>query len=158
MMQGAQEGVALTGRVRVACFRSVGTHLLPGALDALAVEYPGIRVDIDDACEERDDVTRAVIEGRAEIGIAQLPVAEALTAHPYVADAYVLVVPASMQLSAPVTWEQLRDLAYIELDCSGAFAILKQCRAAGFEAEPSRTLAGDTSSAALVRHGTGYSI
>jgi DNA-binding transcriptional LysR family regulator len=158
MLAGAQHDAALSGRVRIACFRSVGTHLLPNALAALAGEYPGIRVDIDDACEERDDVTRAVLEGRADIGVAQLPVSDALVAHPYVSDSYVLVVPAALQLRLPVTWEQLDGLGYIQLDCTGALAILERCRAAGFTAKLSRTLAADTSIAAMVRHGVGYSI
>lgn len=158
MLAGAAEDAAVSGRVRIACFRSVGTHLLPDALAALASEYPGIRIDIDDACEERDDVTRAVLDGRADIGIAQLPVAPAFVTQPFVSDSYVLVVPASLQLRTPVTWTQLKELAYIQLDCAGALAILEQCRAAGFDAELSRTLAGDASIAALVRHGVGYSI
>jgi DNA-binding transcriptional LysR family regulator len=152
------DAATLSGRVRIACFRSVGTHLLPHALAALATEYPGIRVDIDDGCEEREDVTRAVIEGRAEMGIAHLPVSKELMATPFVSDSYVLVAPGSMNLRGPVSWEQFADLPYIQLDCSGALAILEQCRAAGFNAELSRTLTTDTSIAAMVRHGVGYSI
>ncbi len=158
MLSGAPDNAALEGRVRVACFRSVATHLLPNALAALAAEYPGIRVDVDDGCEERDDVTRAVLEGRAELGIAQLPVGPAFVTYPFVADSYVLVVPAALQLRTPVTWAQLGGLPYIQLDCAGALAILAQCRAAGFDAEPSRTLAADSSIAAMVRHGVGYSM
>ncbi|MES2071051.1 MAG: LysR family transcriptional regulator [Pseudomonadota bacterium] len=158
MANAAEDDATVIGRVRIACFRSVGTHLLPHALGALAIEYPGIRVDIDDGCEEREDVTRAVLEGRADIGIAHLPVGPELLAHSFVSDSYVLVVPASLHLRAPVSWEQFKDLPYIQLNCSGAFAILEQCRAAGFNAELSRTLTTDTSIAAMVRHGVGYSI
>jgi DNA-binding transcriptional LysR family regulator len=158
MLDTARASAALSGQVRVACFRSIGTHLLPDVLAALAIEYPGIHVDIDDSCEERDDVTRAVLEGRAELGIAQLPVDDALVAHPYLCDAYVLVVPAGLPLRSPMTWDQLHALPYIQLDCAGAFAILEKCRAAGFKAEPSRTLSSDTSIAAMVGHGVGYAI
>jgi len=158
MVDAAQDEAALIGRVRIACFRSVGTHLLPPALAALATEYPGIRVDIDDSCEEREEVVRAVMDGRADLGIAHLPVSQALLAHSFAADSYVLVAPASLQIRAPVSWEQFKDLPYIQLNCSGALAILELCRAAGFQAEPSRTLATDTSIAAMVRHGVGYSI
>lgn len=158
MVAGASQNAAVSGHVRVACFRSVGSHLLPDALAALAIEYPGIRVDIDDGCEERDDVTRAVLDERADIGIAQLPVSKALTARPYVSDSYVLVVPAALALRTPATWAQLSGLPYLQLDCAGALAILAQCRAAGFDAELARTLAGDASIVAMVRHGVGYSI
>jgi DNA-binding transcriptional LysR family regulator len=148
----------LAAHVRIACFRSVGTHLLPHALEALAQEYPGIHIEIDDACEERDDVTRAVRDGRADIGIAHLPAGDELVARPYVHDSYVLLVPASVRLDAPLAWRQLDALPFIALACSGAAAILARCRATGFNAEPSRTLANDTSIAAMVGRGLGYSI
>jgi DNA-binding transcriptional LysR family regulator len=153
-----QSSATLAGRVRIACFRSVGMHLLPSALAALATGYPAIRIDIDDACEERDDVTRAVLDGRAEIGIAQLPVSDAFVTRRYVADDYVLVLPAACALRTPVHWEQLRALPFIALDCSGAAAVLARCRAAGFDAVPARTMATDTSIAALVRLGMGYAM
>ncbi|NPT55059.1 LysR family transcriptional regulator [Paraburkholderia sp. 5N] len=158
LIDAAKDNEEVVGRVRIACFRSVSTHLLPRALEALAAEYPGIRVDVDDSCEEREEVTRAVEEGRADIGIAHLPVGPGLVKRPYVSDSYVLVAPSSLPLRAPVSWDQFNNVPYIQLNCSGAFAILEQCRAAGFDAEPSRTLATDTSVVAMVRHGIGYSI
>ncbi|HEY0488148.1 MAG TPA: LysR family transcriptional regulator [Telluria sp.] len=158
LLDTARDCGALAAHVRIACFRSVGTHLLPHALEALAHAYPGIRIDIDDSCEEREDVTRAVREGRADLGIAHLPAADDLVARPYLHDAYVLVVPASLRIDAPVQWRQLDALPFIALACSGAASILARCREAGFSAEPSRTLANDTSIAALVGRGMGYSI
>ena len=158
LLETARDCGALSAHVRIACFRSVGTHLLPHALEALAREYPGIRIDIDDSCEERDEVTQAVHEGRADIGIAHLPASAELVARPYVNDAYVLVVPASLRLDSPVAWSQLDALPFIALACSGAASILARCRAAGFSAEPSRIMSNDTSIAALVGRGLGYSI
>ena len=158
LLETARDSGALAAHVRIACFRSVGTHLLPHAIEALAREYPGIRIDIDDSCEERDDVTQAVREGRADIGIAHLPTSEELVAKPYLNDSYVLVVPASLKLDAPVAWRALDALPFIALACSGAAAILARCRAAGFSAEPGRTMSNDTSIAALVGRGLGYSI
>jgi DNA-binding transcriptional LysR family regulator len=154
----ASEVDGLSGHVRIASYRSVATHLLPPALEALALAYPGIRIDVDDSFEEREGVAQAVRAGAAEIGIAQLPVADDLAVRPYAADSYVLVAPASAPLRAPVGWDQLEKLPYIQLNCSGAFAILEQCRAAGFGAELSRTLATDTGIAAMVKRGLGYSI
>lgn len=158
LLETARDCGALAAHVRIACFRSVGTHLLPHALEALAREYPGIRIDIDDSCEERDEVTQAVHEGRADIGIAHLPASAELVARPYVNDAYVLVVPASLRLDPPVAWNQLDALPFIALACSGAASVLARCRAAGFSAEPSRIMSNDTSIAALVGRGLGYAI
>lgn len=154
----ATDGGASAGHVRIACFRSVGTHLLPHALEALARDYPGIQVDIDDGCAERDDVTQAVRQGRADIGIAHLPAGDDFIARPWLHDAYVFVAPAGLAITAPASWRQFDALPLIELDCSGAAAILARCRGAGLRAEAVRRLANDSSILALVGRGMGYSI
>jgi DNA-binding transcriptional LysR family regulator len=148
----------IEGRVRVACFRSVGTHLLPYAAEALAARHPGLVLDIDDACHDRLEVIDALRAGRADVGIAQLPVEDGFVVAPYVADDYMLVVPAARRFDAPVTWHQLDGLPFIRLGCSGADAILARCRAAGLKAQAARTLGNDTSIAAMVARGMGWSI
>ncbi|GAB3459304.1 LysR family transcriptional regulator [Massilia terrae] len=158
LLDAVREGHELAGRVRIACFRSVGTHLLPHTLEALAHEYPGIRVDIDDGCDERGDVTQAVLQGRAHIGIAQLPVEPELVRRSYLHDSYVMVLPASLKLAGSAGWPDTRKLPFLQLACSGAQAVLERCRAAGFAAQPDRLLANETSIAALVGRGMGYSI
>lgn len=154
----AREADALAGRVRIACFRSVGTHLLPHALEALAQAHPHIHVDIDDGCDERTDITSALHDGRADIGIAQLPVDGGFASLPYLADDYMLVAPAGTRLAPAAGWPDAGALPFIALACSGAAAILERCRAAGFTAQATRTLANDTSIAALVARGMGFSI
>jgi DNA-binding transcriptional LysR family regulator len=124
LVEGAKDDLSVVGRVRIACFRSIGTHLLPRVLEALAVEFPGIRVDVDDNCEERDEVTLAVEERRADIGIAQLPISPGLVSRPYISDSYVVVAPSSLPLREPFSWEQIIDVPYIQLKCSGAHAVL----------------------------------
>jgi DNA-binding transcriptional LysR family regulator len=149
---------AVAGRVRIACFRSIGTHLLPYAAEALARRHPDLVLDIDDACNDRLDVIAALRSGRADVGIAQLPVENGFVVHPYVADDYMLVVPATRGFAAPVTWDQLHGLPFIRLGCSGADAILARCRAAGLDVVAERTLGNDTSIAAMVGRGMGWSI
>lgn len=150
----ARDGRELAGQVRIACFRSIGTHLLPHVVEALAREYPGIRVDIDDSCEERTQVTDALHARRAEIGIAQLPVSDEFVSYPWVHDHYRMVVPAG----AVPRGHGIPTLPFIGLACSGAADILARYRAAGFDVEPERLLANDTSIAAMVGRGMGYSI
>lgn len=154
-MRGAS---GMRGTVRIACFRSVGTHLLPHAVEALARAHPGLHVDIDDSCEERGDVGAALRAGRAEIGIAQLPLEGGLEARPYLFDDYVMVVPAALPVDGRQGWPEFGALPFIQLGCSGAAAILARCREAGFTAQAARTLANDTSIAAMVGRGLGYSI
>lgn len=150
------ESAALTGRLRLACFRSVSTHLLPPVLAAMTLHHPGIRVDIDDSFEERDALLQALRAGAAEVAIAQLPVGSGLVTRPYVADDYVLVAPRALVLHAPWNWAQLDGLPYLQLDCAGAREIAARCRDAGFAAQAERTLATDSAIAALVARGLGY--
>jgi DNA-binding transcriptional LysR family regulator len=152
------DDAAVAGRVRIACFRSVGTHLLPYAAEALAARHPDLVLDIDDGCNDRLDVIAALRSGRADVGVAQLPVEDGFVVHPYVADDYMLVVPAARGFAAPVTWDQLQGLPFIRLGCSGADAILARCRAAGLDVAAERTLGNDTSIAAMVGRGMGWSI
>lgn len=150
------EGDAVSGRVRIACFRSVGTHVLPHVLEALARRYPALHVDIDDSCEERQQVVAAVLAGRAELGLAQLPLDAPLKSHPWLHDDYVMVLPHGRQ-AASGGWPDAA-LPFIRLGCTGAEAVLARCRAAGFAAQPLRTLANDTSILAMVARGLGFSI
>lgn len=160
LRQAASAENGLSGSVRIACFRSIGTHLLPHVLEALAQRHPQLRVEIDDSCEQRADVTSALQHGLAEVGIAQLPLAGALASKPYLHDDYVLVVPAALALARGPGpgWPELGALPFIGLACSGATEILARCRAAGFSPEPGRTLSNDTSIAAMIGRGMGYSI
>ena len=155
LVRSAHQADSLAGRVRIACFRSIGTHLLPHLLEALLRAHPGIHVDIDDSCEERLDITAALRDGRADLGIAQLPLEDGFSSLPYVFDEYMLVAPAGVAVIGG--WPDAA-LPFIKLGCSGADAILERCRAAGFAPQPARTLANDTSIAALVARGMGCSI
>ncbi|MFD2365867.1 LysR family transcriptional regulator [Pseudoduganella sp. GCM10020061] len=149
---------ALSGHVRIACFRSVATHLLPNALETLGTRHPQLRIDVDDSYEERAEVEQALREGRADLAVAQLPVGPDLVQRPFVSDSYVLVLPAGCRVQAGAGWAQFAALPYIQLNCSGALAVLERCRAAGFEARAARTLATDSGICALVARGLGYSI
>lgn len=69
----------LTGRVRVACLRSIGT--------------------------DRLELVAALRERRADIAIAQLTVGRGFLVQPYVHDDYVLVAPQALPLAGPLAWD-----------------------------------------------------
>jgi len=154
----AREEAALAGHVRIACFRSVGTHLLPYALEALARDYPGIQVDVDNGCVDYEDVVSAVERGVADIGITRAADEDHLLHYRLVHDAYVLVVPAGMRLSSPIIWEQLSEMPFIHAHNLGAKRILDQCRADGFKPRSSRKWASDSGVLAMVGRGMGFTI
>jgi len=158
LRDSAADETRLSGVVRVACFRSIGTHLLPYAAEALAAVHPGVVLDIDDSHLDRDALQAALREGRADIAIAQLPVERGFKTLPWLHDDYVLVLPASYRMTQPLSWDQLDGLAFLQLACPGADETLNRCRATGLTVQSGRRLANDTSIAAMVARGMGWSI
>lgn len=158
MLAETPDDAALVGRVRLACFRSAATFLLPHTLEALARAYPGIQVDVDDSCFDYEDIERAVEEGSADIGITRGPVAAHLLSLPFVCDDYVFAVPAALKLASPVSWAQLANTPFIQSSNAGANWVYEQCQAAGFTQTPARRLASDSGILAMVRRGLGFSI
>lgn len=154
----ATEESALHGHVRIACFRSAAAHLLPHALEALAREYPDVQVDVNDACENYDDVASAVDQGIADLGITRDDKHEHLINYRIAHDSYVFAVPAGTRLKSPVGWDQLYDMPFIHSYNAGARHILEQCRAAGFKPRSTRKLASDSGILAMVGRGLGFSI
>jgi DNA-binding transcriptional LysR family regulator len=56
------------------------------------------------------------------------------------------------------SWRQLDGLPLIQLACPGADEVLERCRAAGLAVRSGHRLANDTSIAAMVARGMGFSI
>ncbi len=144
VIPSAQEDSEVVGQVRLACFRSIATHLLPHAMEALAREHPGIQVEIDDSCVDSLDVNRTVEEGRAEIGISSFQIGKHLVQHAYLHDAYVLLMPTAFKLRGAISWEQLEGMSYIESISISSNLAYEQCRRAGFKAVPSRRLVNES--------------
>jgi DNA-binding transcriptional LysR family regulator len=152
------EDNAVTGHVRIVCFRSAGAHLLPLVLEALAREYPGIQVDVDDACESYDEVIEAVRSGAAELGITRDEPQPKLISYRLAQDPYILIVPSGLRLKPPVSWEQLSDLTFVHSQNAASRMMLEICRAAGFKPRTTRKLASDSGILAMVGRGMGYTI
>lgn len=95
------------GNVRVACFRSVATHILPTAIARFRSCFPNITVSIVDG----DDYSRvgdALRAGYADIGFIYLPAGNEFETWEILRDDYVLLLPPKTNLrSVKITWKQL---------------------------------------------------
>ncbi|EFL17826.1 LysR family transcriptional regulator [Streptomyces sp. C] len=89
---------AVEGVLRVAAFRSAALHLLPPALERLAVLHPGIRPEVRVVRELGAGTAGEVAAGRADLGIATLGAREdvppGLLTGVLAEEAYALVHPA----------------------------------------------------------------
>ena len=158
ILNTSQEDNNVVGHVRIACFRSAGAHLLPHALEALARDYPGIQVDVNDSCSDYEEVIQAVEQGAADIGITRSDEHSRFLSYRLVHDFYVCVVPASSRLSTPLDWEQLSDMPFIHAHNPSARYIFDQCRATGFNPKKSRKSISDSGVLAVVSRGVGFTI
>ena len=110
ILQEAEIGKGLEdGRVRVAAFRSVATHILPKCLKQLHERYPGITANIAEY-DGTNQVEQAIKEGRVDIGIIALPASKGITAWEILQDEFVVLLPPETQMEEDVlSWEELAE-------------------------------------------------
>ena len=95
------------GKVRVATFRSVATHILPHSIKQLHQRFPGIVINLTEHDDDQQ-AQQALKEGHADIGIVTLPAAAGLQTWELLQDEYVVLLPPETQLgSESLTWEVL---------------------------------------------------
>ncbi len=95
------------GKVRIATFRSVATHVLPEGLKRLYERYPGIVANITEHDNDHE-VEQALKAGRADVGIITLPAGKGISAWKLLEDEYIVLLPPATQLKDnELTWEAL---------------------------------------------------
>ena len=151
-------GLGLHGVVRIAAYRSVATHLLTPAILDVTAKHRGVRIEIDDGCDERSDVERLVYDRRADLGVVHLPTSAGLASRPFARDAYVAVVATERPPSRRSFWSDLAGLALFELRCSGAHAAVEACRRDGMTNRTAASFASDSTIIAQVAARRGLAI
>lgn len=101
-----------TGQVRVACFRSVATHLMPSIIGQFQQRYPDIKVIITEHVST-DTIENDVLIGQADIGFVLLPTKKDLETRAILRDEYVVLLPPTENPPAKLTWEQLEQYPLI---------------------------------------------
>lgn len=97
------------GTVQVAATASAGNHVLPELIASFHREWPDVVIQA--RIGNTEDVLRWIDLDEVEVGICpRRPTGSDLTAEPFYREALVVLHPAGMRLSDPVTSEQLRDL------------------------------------------------
>jgi len=154
----AAKSTALSGVVRLATYESVATHLILPIIDALAVRHPGLQIELDDGCLEREDVERRVRDGSADLGVGHLPVGAGLSIRPFAEDNYVVIVADRHIPSKRYFWQDVERLEFVELRCSGSRSTVAKCRAAGMTAKPLKSFSSVSTILAHVTRGRSFSI
>ncbi len=101
-----------TGQVRVACFRSVATHLMPSIIGQFQQRHPDIKVIITEH-GSTDTIENDVLMGQADIGFVLLPTKKNFETRVVLRDEYVVLLPPTENPPAKLTWEQLEQYPLI---------------------------------------------
>lgn len=95
------------GQVRVVAFRSMASNVLPSAIAKLHTTYPNIQVTITEMDELRE-FQQALVEGKADIAVAELLPEEDFETLPVINDPCIGLVPSNYPIdTAQLTWEHL---------------------------------------------------
>ncbi|MEB3280292.1 MAG: LysR family transcriptional regulator [Lyngbya sp.] len=101
------------GKVRIACFRSIATHILPTVIAEFRRHFPEITVTLTEM-DDTVNMEQAVREGRADIGFTYLPASDEFETWEILRDQYIALVPPNYPLkTSKLTWEQLASYPLI---------------------------------------------
>ncbi|WP_374337867.1 LysR family transcriptional regulator [Leeia sp.] len=153
-----QQPDGVTGRISIASFRSIATHVLPTVLTYLARTHPALEVELLDGCKDSHEVNDAVCSGKATLGISSFQLPDTLFQAPFLHDEFMLVYPASLNATQAQPLMQTGQLPYIEAGNAARQVVLTHMQQQGWPLQPARTLNSDGSILALVSQGLGFSI
>ncbi len=114
MVQSANSTKGLQGgSLRVGCFRSVATHILPSMLAQFRDRFPAIVIVLTEYVGAAD-VEQALREGRIDLGFTVLPSSEEFETWEVVRDEYLVLLPPTAQvLQEQLTWDAITQYALV---------------------------------------------
>lgn len=148
------------GRVRIASFRSVATHILPSIIAQFRQQFPGISAIITEHADYIA-VERALRDGRADVGITYLPTSAEFEAWELFRDEYLLFLPPTFAPpKLPLTWETLARYPLITAPTNDACSIFLNTHFAkhGQKLRAVQEISEDSTIISMVRQGLGVSV
>lgn len=104
------------GEVRISCFRSVATHVLPEIMAEFRNAYPAIAITINEYRGNEggyDGIEQSLREGKADIGFTCLPPSDEFDSLELMRDEYVVLCPPQLDIPNTLCWEDLRKYPVI---------------------------------------------
>lgn len=148
------------GEVRVGCFRSVATHVLPEVIAALHNRYPAIAVTINE-CRNVSEIEHALRTGQVDIGFTCAPPLDEFESWELLRDDYVVLLPPQAHVpNDALTWEQLLDYPIIMPSDNDHCAILvrQHFDAHGQPLHAAYSIREDSTIVSMVTRGLGSTI
>ena len=148
------------GRVRVAGFRSVATHILPMVIEQFHKKHSAISVTIDEF-HHYHQVEEALRQGRADLGFTYLPTAKEFESFELLRDRYIVLLPPTAKpISSPISWEQLMAYSLILPPPQDCCREMIERHLSRFNAppQPAYEVKEDSTMIGMVQRGLGASI
>lgn len=101
------------GTVRIAAFRSIATHVLPGAIARLHRRHPHIQITLTEV-DEVHQLKQLLIQGQVDVCVAETLEGEDFETQPILEDEYIALLPPNSGLrDAQLTLTDLRTYPLI---------------------------------------------
>ncbi|MBF2036974.1 MAG: LysR family transcriptional regulator, partial [Leptolyngbyaceae cyanobacterium T60_A2020_046] len=147
------------GTVRLAAFRSVATHVLPGAIARLRQRYPDIHITLHEF-DEVYQLKQAVVQGQVDVCVAEVLCSKEFECIHILDDEYIALLPPSSGLCvAQVSLEDLSRFPLIASSHDSCFTrIEQQLQALGNVLKVQYLIRHDSSMTSMVQQGLGIAI
>ncbi|MEO1621605.1 MAG: LysR family transcriptional regulator [Cyanobacteria bacterium J06632_3] len=155
----AGKGVA-QGKVRIATFRSIATHILPEGIKQLSQRFPGIVANLTEH-DNTHQVEQALREGRSDVGIIIMPAGKGITTWDLVSDEYIVLLPPETQIeNNQLTWESLAEQPLImpPIDHVMMRPVYDHINGLGYRLNVVSEIETDSATVSLVEQGLGGTI
>jgi DNA-binding transcriptional LysR family regulator len=147
------------GTLRIASFRSVATHVLPGAIARLHRRYPAIAISVHEM-DEVHQLKQALVKGEVDLCVAETIDGDDVESLPIFDDDYVALVPPGYSpITGTLTIDEMRKMPIIGSSHSSCgLRIRTVLGAQEHPLEIAYCIRHDSSMVAMVQQGLGLAI
>ena len=148
------------GKVRIASFRSVSTHILPGIIARFRSRFPEITVTIAELFDYLH-VEEALRHGRADLGFTYLPAADDLQTWEILRDDYIALLPPNCPVKGTcISFQELAAYPLITLVAGNACndIVRNYVKASEFPINIAYEVREDSTIVSMVMQGLGATI
>ncbi len=149
----------LKGLIRIACLRSVATHVLPDFIQAFRVKYPQVQFEIQSGEGIANGVENAVRTARADLGFLAAPLTSDLEHFEFFKDEWVaLFSNTNAPKQETATWQEILEQPFLLCNEAGAPTLRDYFARHQKTLIPAAQVEDDSVILSMVAHGFGVSI
>lgn len=148
------------GELRIACFRSVATHILPEIIADFQRNYPAIVLKLYEYRGDEKSLEEALGNGQADIGFTCTPPNPGYDRWELIADDYLVLFPPKVTVPDCITWADLASYPLIlpPDDDYCAYLIRQHFQRLQQPLQPAYQIREDSTAVSMVIQGLGITI